>query len=249
MSSQEAPPPPQAHDEPPPPPTESEPLLGRPGDATQQPNTSMFRNLFLGTAWLSQLGAVLLLSTILYSILTHPTLPLVTPHPILQSLGLFTVLQAILLLQPTTTPETKLPAQRGHFALHLLSFSLFAAGTTVIETNKRVNRMPHFHSPHAYLGVATVALLVLQYLFGLTIWAVPRVWGGDARARSMWKYHRWAGYGVLGMLLGTVVAAVETDYVRDVLRVRLWVVLVAEGLIVAGVVPRVHLRKLGIVRP
>jgi hypothetical protein len=32
--------------------------------------------------------------------------------------------------------------------------------------------MAHFHSAHAYLGAMTVGLLVLQYLFGFTIWYV-----------------------------------------------------------------------------
>jgi cytochrome b-561 len=169
-------------------PTESEPLLGRPGDATQKPDAPMINNLFLGTAWLSQLGAVLLLAVIWSAVFTHPTLPLVSPHPLLQSLGIFTVLQAILLLQPTTTPRAKAQGQRAHFLLHLLSFSLFIAGTTIIEVNKHANNMAHFHSAHAYLGVTTVALLVVQYLFGFTIWAVPVVWGGEEAAKGMWKY-------------------------------------------------------------
>lgn len=186
-------------------PTESEPLLGRPGDATQKPDAPMINNLFLGesihdpsiqtkqlttpgTAWLSQLGAVLLLAIIWSAVFTHPTLPLVSPHPLLQSLGIFTVLQAILLLQPTTTPRAKAQGQRAHALLHLLSFSLFIAGTTIIEVNKHANNMAHFHSAHAYLGVTTVALLAVQYLFGFTIWAVPRVWGGEEAAKGMWKY-------------------------------------------------------------
>jgi hypothetical protein len=32
--------------------------------------------------------------------------------------------------------------------------------------------MAHFHSAHAYLGAMTVGLLVVQYLFGFTIWYV-----------------------------------------------------------------------------
>lgn len=75
---------------------------------------------------------------------------------------------------------------------------------------------------------------------------MPRVWGGEARAKSMWKYHRWVGYLALTTLLLTVAAAAETDYSKTVLRLRLWTVLVAEGLIVVGVFPRVHLRKLGL---
>ncbi len=147
--------------------------------------------------------------------------------------------------EPTTTPLAKHHGQRAHAALHLSSITLFAAGTAIIQVNKHANHLPHFHSVHAYLGTLTLLLLLLQYLFGFTIWAVPRIWGGEDAAKQLWKYHRWAGYGALGLLLATVAAAVETDYVHGELKIRLWGVLLAEGLIVAGVVPRVHLRKLG----
>ncbi|KAK4243737.1 hypothetical protein C7999DRAFT_44490 [Corynascus novoguineensis] len=227
-------------------PAESEPLLGRPGDAIQKPEASMLHNFFLGTGKLAQAGAILLLAIIWASVFSNPTLPLVSPHPLLQSLGVYTVLQAILILQPTNTPHTKFLGQRAHFFMHILSLSLFIAGTTIIEVNKSVNGLAHFHSAHAYLGATTLALLLLQYLFGFTIWAVPAVWGGEDAAKRLWKYHRWVGYAALLLLLATVAAAVETDYVRAALRIRLWAVLVAEALIVAGVFPRVHLRKLGL---
>jgi hypothetical protein len=58
----------------------------------------------------------------------------------------------------------------------------------VIEANKHVNHLPHFHSAHAYLGVITFGLLVVQYLFGFTILLVPRVWGGVDKAKAKWKY-------------------------------------------------------------
>lgn len=185
------------------------------------------------------------------SVLRHPLLPLVSPHPLLQSLGVFLAAQAVLVLQPMTralAEGRRLPARRAHAALHGLSFLCFAAGTALIETNKAVHSMPHFHSAHAYLGVATVALLLAQYLFGATIWLTPAVWGGEEPARQLWKYHRYAGYGLLVLLLATAAAAAETDYNKAVLGIRLWTVLVAEVLIVVGVFPRIQLSKLGIQR-
>jgi hypothetical protein len=113
MASTEAPPP--THGDPPAAPTESEPLLGRPGDATQKPDAPMINNFFLGTGWIAQVGAVFLVGVIWSSVLTHQTHALVSPHPLLQSLGVYTVLQAILILQPTTTPAAKFLGQRAHF--------------------------------------------------------------------------------------------------------------------------------------
>ncbi|KAK4122673.1 hypothetical protein N657DRAFT_656796 [Parathielavia appendiculata] len=243
MSPSDAPP--LAQDEGPAP-TESAPLLGRPGDALQKPDAPIFMNLLLGTAWLAQIGAVLLLTIVWTAVFAHTTLPLVSPHPLLNSLGVFTVLQAILVLQPTKTPEAKVMGQRVHAMLHALSFSLFAAGVAIIETNKYQNSFPHFHSAHAYLGVITAALLGVQYLFGFTILLTPRIWGGVDNAKAMWKYHRLVGYTGLLTLLATVALAAETDYSKGVLKINLFAVLAAEALIVAGVFPRIHLRKLGI---
>lgn len=77
---------------------------------------------------------------------------------------------------------------------------------------------------------------------------MPRVWGGEDAAKALWKYHRWTGYAALVLLLATVAAAVETDYNKAVMKVPLWWVVAAEVLILVGVLPRVHLRKLGLRR-
>ncbi|KAK3683765.1 eukaryotic cytochrome b561-domain-containing protein [Podospora appendiculata] len=230
------------------PPTESEPLLGRPGDALQKDDAPMINNLYLGTGAVAQAGGVLLLVVIWGCVFLHPTLPLVTPHPLLQSLGVFTLTQAILILQPTNTPTAKLLGARAHAALHLLSFMLFASGVAVIETNKHVNRGEHFHSLHGYLGAATGIVLLAQYLFGFFMWAVPAAFGGVDRAKATWRYHRYAGYVVLLLVLATVLSATDTDYNKGVLKIKTWSVALAVAMIVLGVFPRIQLSKLGIQR-
>lgn len=112
MASTETPPP--TNGDPPAAPTESEPLLGRPGDATQKRDDPIINNFILGTGWIAQVGALFLVGVIWSSVLTHQTHSLVSPHPLLQSLGVYTVIQAILILQPTTTPSAKLLGQRVH---------------------------------------------------------------------------------------------------------------------------------------
>jgi len=178
----------------------------------------------------------------------HPLLPLVSPHPLLQSLGAVALVEAILVLQPTDTPATKRAGQRAHAALQLLSLACFVAGISVIETNKRVNAGEHLHSAHGYLGVLTATLLAAQYLFGFLMWAVPGAFGGEDQAKALWKYHRWGGYGLLLSVLATLVSAAETDYVKKVLGVKTWAVAIAVGLVVAGTFPRIQVRKLGIHR-
>ncbi|KAK3943467.1 cytochrome b ascorbate-dependent protein 3 [Diplogelasinospora grovesii] len=230
-------------------PTETEPLLGRPGDALQKPDAPLIHNLWLGTGWIAQVGGLLLLGVVWAAVFTHPLLPLVSPHPLLQSFGIFMLLQAILVLQPTYTPETKLHGQRAHASFHLFSFLLFAAGITIIEVNKGTNSMAHFHSVHAYLGVITGAVLLVQYIFGFLMWGVPGVFGGVEKAKALWKYHRYSGYLLLVLVLATVTSATKTDYSKGVLDIKTWSVLIADALILIGVLPRIQLAKLGIQRP
>ena len=201
-----------------------------------------------GTGWVAQAGAFLLVALVWSSVFLNPFVPLFSPHPLLQSLGVFTVTQAILILQPTWTAEEKVLGARVHASLQLLSFLLFVAGVAVIEVNKTKNHLPHFHSTHAYLGVATSSLLVVQYLFGFLIWATPGVFGGIDKAKALWKYHRWTGYAILLLLVSTVVTSTGTDYNKAVLGIKTWAASIAVALIVIGVLPRIHKRKLGLDR-
>jgi len=129
-----------------------------------------------------------------------------------------------------------------------LALLQLSAGVAVIETNKSVNHMAHLHSAHGVLGVLAGTLFLAQYVFGVCMWAVPAVFGGEARAKALWKYHRYSGYALLLLLLGTVVSAAETDYVKKALEIKTWAVAAAAGFVLIGVLPRVQLYKLGIQR-
>ncbi|KAK7398354.1 hypothetical protein QQX98_012269 [Neonectria punicea] len=227
---------------------ESEPLLGRPGDASQEEGVPMFRNLVLGTGILAQLGIVLLVVLIWASVLTKPLI-LFSGHPLAQSLAVLTLAQSILTLQPTHTAEQKRIGQRIHASLNLVAFLLLVAGVTIIEYNKFASHGPHFHSIHGYLGVITSIFLLLQYLVGFTMWATPALYGGENNAKSIWKYHRYSGYLVLVLLLATVVSAVDTDYNRNVLKLKLWATALLSLLVLVGVLPRIQKQKLGFKTP
>ncbi|OLN95309.1 Cytochrome b561 [Colletotrichum chlorophyti] len=224
---------------------ELEPLLGRPGDAQQPPGQFIAKNLILGTGVIAEFGAIILVVMIWASVLTKDII-LFSGHPLLQSLAIFTLTQSILFLQPTHTPDQKRVGQRVHAILNLIAFLLLVGGVTIIEYNKFLQGPgSHFHSVHGYLGVTVSIILLLQYLVGFTMWATPKLYGGEDRAKSVWKYHRWSGYVVLVLLLLTVATATDTPYNYNVLKLKLWAVVVTALLILIGIIPRVQKQKLG----
>ncbi|KAF5511314.1 hypothetical protein K4K49_010424 [Colletotrichum sp. SAR 10_70] len=225
---------------------ELEPLLGRPGDAQQPPGQFIAKNLVLGTGVVAQFGAVIFVAMIWAAVLTKDVI-LFSGHPLAQSLAIFTLIQSILSLQPTHTPDQKRVGQRVHAVLNLLAFLFLVAGVSIIEYNKFLQGPDsHFHSVHGYLGVILSIILLIQYVVGFTMWATPKLYGGEDRAKSIWKYHRWSGYVVLVLLLVTVATATDTPYNANVLKLKLWAVIVTSLLIIIGVVPRVQKQKLGI---
>ncbi|KAF4125806.1 Eukaryotic cytochrome b561 [Geosmithia morbida] len=223
---------------------ETEPLLGRPGDVSQGEGQSYLYNLIQGTGVLAQFGIWLLLILIWASVLTKDLI-LFSGHPLAQSVGILLLVQSALVLQPTHTVDQKRVGQRIHAGLNLAALVALTTGVVVIEYNKFANNGLHFHSVHGYLGVATSAVLAAQYTLGFTMWAAPSLYGGIDRARSLYRYHRWAGYLVLVLLLATVAAAVDTPYNENVLKLRLWAVLLLSALVLVGVIPRVRKHKLG----
>ncbi|KJZ80290.1 hypothetical protein HIM_00140 [Hirsutella minnesotensis 3608] len=224
---------------------ENEPLLGRPGDVIQHENAAFEKNLVMGTAILAQVGAFILVLLVWVAVFTKP-LVLFSAHPLLQSAAVLTLIQSVLALQPTNTPDQKRLGQRVHASLNLVAFLLLVAGVTVIEYNKFASHGPHFHSVHGYLGVIASILLLLQYLVGFTMWATPALYGGERRARAVWKYHRYSGYFVLLFLLATVCSATQTTYNFKVLDIKLWATILASVLVVLGVFPRIQKQKLGL---
>ncbi|KAI1822368.1 eukaryotic cytochrome b561-domain-containing protein [Xylaria intraflava] len=223
---------------------ETEPLLGRPGDASQRDDAPIIKNLILGTGVLAEGAALLLVATVWASVFLNPLI-LFSVHPLAQSLAVLVLLQSILVLQPTHTAPQKQIGQKIHAGLNLLSFAIFVVGVVVIEVNKFQNNGPHFHSVHGYLGVITSIWILIQYFVGFTMFGVPALYGGEANAKKIWKYHRGSGYVLLLLMMATVTSAVETDYSKNVLGLKLWAVILIFVLMIVGVYPRIQLRKLG----
>ena len=120
------------------------------------------------------------------------------------------------------------------------------AGLVIIEYNKISHGGIHFESPHAILGLLTYILFIGQALVGIAQYYTPGVFGGVNNAKKLYKYHRAGGYVALTLSLATVAAATQTDFNKDVLHIKLWAVLVATGLVLVGLLPRIKKQKLGL---
>lgn len=154
-------------------------------------------------------------------------------------------MQAVLVLQPTHTAKQKVTGTYIHSALNNLGFIALIAGLAVILINK-ADHGGHFESVHARLGLITYIFMVLQVAVGASMFFLPQLYGGEGRAKSIWKYHRGSGYVLLVLSLATVSAATQTGFNLDTLHIKLWAVLVASVLVLAGVIPRVKKQKLGL---
>ncbi|KHO01903.1 Cytochrome b561, eukaryote [Metarhizium album ARSEF 1941] len=230
--------------------SEAEPLLGKPGDAVLPAGASIMRTLVIGTGILAQLGVIILCADLWAHISSSPLI-FFSGHPIAMSIAKFTLTQSVLVQQPISgdTPDQKRVGQYVHAALNLLAFAALVTGIVFIEVNKFRSGSPHFHVAHAFLGVSTLALLAGQYVVGFTMWLTPRLYGGEERAKSLYKYHRYVGYFVLLMLLATVVSAIFTDYVQSVLRLSFWTTSLGAVFVVMGVFPRIQKQKMGLRHP
>ncbi|KAH7016388.1 eukaryotic cytochrome b561-domain-containing protein [Microdochium trichocladiopsis] len=255
---------------------ESEPLLGRPGDASQKPAASIAKNLILapfpspstkgrgsasatehqsgvraysygisslheatptcpsrhlqqcnrlpsarntmaklmyssGTGVVAEAGGLLLVASVWAAVFLHPPYILFSVHPLAQSFGLLVLIQSILIVQPTVTAEQKKVGQKLHAGLNFLALASFIVGVGSIEYKKIRSNGAHFKSPHAYIGVVTSIWQILQYLVGFTMYGTPQVYGGEAKAKAIWKYHRISGYGLLLLYMAAVTSATKTD--------------------------------------
>jgi hypothetical protein len=106
----------------------------------------------------------------------------------------------------------------------------------------------HFASAHARLGLTFYVLVYIQAIVGFTQYYVPRLYGGVDNAKSIYKYHRVAGYVIATLGLATICAATWTDYSLNLAHIQHWAVIVASVLVLVGVVPRIRLSKFGLKR-
>ncbi|KAJ3180264.1 hypothetical protein HDU87_002143 [Geranomyces variabilis] len=223
---------------------EHEPLLDR---TESQEHDPLYYNLARGPALFAQAG-IWILATAVWTGIFSSKLMLFTLHPLLNSIGLLLSTQAILLLQPTSfsAPRQKKRAAGIHGVLNGLGTTSLVSGASVIIYNKASHNGTHFESLHARVGLAVYLLFFLQALFGALAVYAPSLFGGEARAKAMYKYHRLSGYLTFLLSLVAVAAATQTDWNKNMGKINLWPILLAGVLLAVGLGTGIKPNKLGI---
>ncbi|KAJ2898757.1 hypothetical protein MKZ38_003667 [Zalerion maritima] len=223
---------------------ERTPLIGRPGPVKQQDSQPLPLNFVSGWGFVAVLSALGLTIFVITNALKVEPFILFLYHPIFQSLCFFFATMSILVLQPTHTAEQKAKGQKAHAFLMMLSMLSLLTGVIIIEYNKIKSNGVHFHSPHGVLGIFASAWFIFQYIGGFTMLNVPKVYGGEAKAKAVWKYHRRGGYVLYFAMLAAVIGSGGTDFVKakmfDVVPPLVFGIFVA-----IGVYSRVRKEKLG----
>jgi hypothetical protein len=198
-----------------------------------------------GTGILAEGGLLLLVAIIWGAVFTHELI-LFSAHPLLNSTAIFLSAQAILIVQPTHTAEQKKNGAVTHGLLNGTAALAFLAAFVIILYNKTSHHGIHFESPHAIMGLITYISIFSVTLFGTLMFYFPQLFGSITKAKSFYKFHRMFGYTALILQLVTVSLAVETDYNKNVLNIKLWTVILAGVIVILGVFPRIKKVKLGL---
>ncbi|KZT53208.1 hypothetical protein CALCODRAFT_440440 [Calocera cornea HHB12733] len=139
-------------------------------------------------------------------------------HPTFQSLGIAVMVVAIETLQPTATPLSKKLGLVRHQNLQIAALVLLSLGTSTMVINKITHSAPHITTWHASFGLVSYIWLWVQSTIGAaSVWWKGVAFGGEVKAKRMWKWHRISGYAMLLWMMATVFLAGEySDWARGV---------------------------------
>ena len=150
----------------------------------------------ISSARLAQIGATFVVASVCLVVFygsENWQIPTFAWHPLLVTLGLFFLVQSILILQPTKAQaEKKIGLQWHQILILCASLPMMTMGAWIIWCLHSLPGQKHFISWHGLLGFCIIMLLWLQVLFGAsTVYWKNVFYGTESRAKAMWKYHRY----------------------------------------------------------
>lgn len=209
---------------------------GRNGDKPAQLVAFISVGIFAATLWL---------------MVFTDSLSLFSWHPLSLSLAIVCFTYGIVTLQPTSQPKTKAAGLLRHqLAMVVLGFPLAFVGGFAIIYNKILHDHAHFTSWHGTFGIITLIFMVLQIaLGGGSVWFNGKLFGGNPKAKNVWKYHRVSGYALFPLFVFTAFlggAFSGWSEKHSVFIVRLLAFWVAPAALIGAVVARVRTSKMPI---
>ncbi|KAK4685064.1 hypothetical protein P7C73_g5097, partial [Tremellales sp. Uapishka_1] len=113
-----------------------------------------------------------------------------------------TLCSGITPLQPSTSSSDLRKKRLATHQTLLLGLALpaLAVGTAGMWWNKHVHGAKHFTTWHSWFGVACV---VQALIGGASVWFGGKLFGGESKARKVYKYHRLSGYLLITLALLT----------------------------------------------
>ncbi|KAH8108155.1 hypothetical protein BXZ70DRAFT_914431 [Cristinia sonorae] len=209
---------------------------GREGDTIALTAAAVSAGVFFVTTWVMALAS-------------PSSYGLFTWHPLMQSLAISLFTYGILTLQPTAQPKTKAAGLVRHqLAMIALGLPIVLFGTSAIYYNKIRNDREHFTTWHGTFGGIVVALSVFQVLLGGgSVWFNGRAFGGNPKAKQVWKYHRASGYIIYPLYLFTAYLGGAYSHwsgEHSVLVVRFLAFTIAPAVLLLAVFSRVRLSKM-----
>ncbi|WVQ68178.1 uncharacterized protein L199_006384 [Kwoniella botswanensis] len=137
-------------------------------------------------------------------------------HPPMQSLAITAFLLGITPLQP---PPPNSTTKKNRFKTHqsvMLGFALplLAIGSSAMIYNKYLHGAKHFTTWHGKLGLISVIWVVAQASIGAaSVWGGGKAFGGEEKAKRVYKYHRLSGYLLITLMLFTIhLAGIHSDW-------------------------------------
>ncbi|KAI8142186.1 eukaryotic cytochrome b561-domain-containing protein [Fennellomyces sp. T-0311] len=189
--------------------------------------------------------------TIVISVLVRIPYGPFTWHPIFAVLFIVFTTEGVSLLQHTSTAEQKKKGLRWHATVQSFAYLFAIAAFVAIVYNKTIHNKDQFDSVHSQFGLTVFIYLLLQVIFGLTIAYVPNLFGGVAKAKQLWKFHRMSGYLLLVLVWITALLGAHTDTMYNNLPKPglVWGYYIALILVAVGIAGRVRFSKWGFVAP
>ncbi|KAF9425600.1 hypothetical protein BGZ94_007384 [Podila epigama] len=120
--------------------------------------------------------------------------------------------RAILILQPIEKAAPKRLARTIHGVVQILALVFSLGGLVAIYVNKERLGKVHFHTNHAYFGLASIFVFFLQVLFGCFVGYSPRRWLQRVGHARILRIHRVAGYVSIALLWSTLWLAALTNW-------------------------------------